>query len=177
MTVNVLKELEVAVYEGYASQLSEMCNIKNIPVEFEPWEETNGGLWWSPRIKKLVLMGDMATENNLGTIVCWLHELGHVTQFEGYETNRAFIKEHGNAECEVNAWEIAFDLAFELGFTAEQLEYMLQLAFHFCRTYWEDFGGNRDRDRLAGYTGEQMTWVQAEQRIHKACEIAMSVTV
>lgn len=175
--MQTLKEIQQMIYEGFASQLMELSNARNLPVEFKPWEEDNGGLHWSKEVRKIVLMGNLATENNLGTIVCWLHEMGHAIQFEGYETNRDYIRVHGNAETEVNAWEIAFDLAFELGFTKEQLEYMLRMAFHFCNTYWDEHWGNKWRDKMCKYEGLPMSWVEAEQRLHKACEVAMSCTV
>lgn len=101
------------------------------------------------------------------------HEIGHVIDLKQHKHSLRYLqKTKGTLEMEVVAWEHAFRLLRQIGWT--DFKETERFAIQCLKSYFSDKTCYIYKDCHFGFTGENPTWKEAQERISIAHESAKS---
>lgn len=101
------------------------------------------------------------------------HEMGHVIDYKQHKHSLRYLqKTKGTLEMEIVAWEHAFRLLRQIGWT--DFEESEKFAVTCLKSYFLNKFHYQRQDKHFGFTGENPTWKEAQERISIAHESAKS---
>ncbi|AYP68764.1 hypothetical protein BpsS36_00058 [Bacillus phage vB_BpsS-36] len=112
----------------------------------------------------------LAKEDNMAGVYATLHEIGHAIDWN--DCNRDFMTynlTYGTGDYEIRAWEHAFKLGRELGFTASEFDDLHEYALKCLWTYFEGGICFSHHDRRFGFPRNKAKhWGDALDRMEQA---------
>ncbi|WPF64939.1 hypothetical protein FBHYGVHD_CDS0092 [Staphylococcus phage MVC_VPHSA1] len=118
-------EIKATEFKSLNRYFTKVMYDLGVTLKLCPECHKDNAAFWNHKEKPMTieLDGNYARINNLYHLTALAHELGHAAQNadKGFTSNNDALAHFGVHEAEIDAWERAFHMCAEAGFTKEQM--------------------------------------------------------